>query len=132
DRQQQDRANRHEAQGRGGAGFSFARLQREDPAADLGARCFGMFGGEDAAPEIALDFGHLVAIDGEVVGIARGGNAPAQQQRRQQHRERERGLPQEREGEPDAQRSALSPSTAARRRRSSALSGSAGGSSLLR
>ncbi len=132
DRQQQDRDNRRRARLRAGAGFGLDRLQCEDAAGDLGARRFGLLGGQDAARQIALDLGQLVAVDGEVVGLARGGAAPAKKQRRQQHREGERGQPTERGGEPDAHRSVPSPRTAARRRRSSALSGAAAVSSLRR
>jgi hypothetical protein len=122
ERQQQDHDRRHRKRNGAGADLGPGRAQREDAASDLDPRRFGLIGGQEAARDIALDLGQLVAVDGEVVGVARGRAAAHQQQRHQQNSQCEAGQPDERDGEPEVQGSAPSPRIAARRRRSSALS----------
>jgi len=54
-------------------------LQAQDAAADLGPRCFRLLRTQQAAAEVAFHLGQLVAVDPEIVGLARTvGTAPQQ------------------------------------------------------
>ena len=90
---------------------------------DENPRGFGLLGAHEAAPEIAVDLRELVAVDRQVVGIARPRRALARQQRQQQQPDRQRGQPDQ----PDRNRDAhvSSPRSAFSRRRSSGLSAAA-------
>ena len=133
--QQHRRGRRRERHPRAWAGCGRGRVQRQDAAADLGAGGVGLLGGQNATGEVALDLGQLVAIDREIVGVARRGALPPHQKRHQQNGHGQRGEADQRDGETDAHArasgSAEPSSRDLRRRRSSALK-AGGGSSRRR
>ena len=71
DRHRQNRDNGSHQRLRADRGQGFAIVERENAATDFGARRFGLFGGQQTACQIALDLGKLVAVDRQIIRLAR-------------------------------------------------------------